>query len=76
MYKTPIDLAIVEFGGVTKLAKALKISKANVSKWRSYQNRYGDKGLIPTWAMAELLKISKKREYKISAEDLIFGREE
>jgi hypothetical protein len=76
LYRSPADIAIVEFGGVTKLAKAVNVSKASVSKWRSFINEDGQQGLIPSWALPKVLQISKKRSYKISAEDLILGRRE
>lgn len=76
VYKTPAELAIAQFGGVSKLARAVKRSKASVSKWKTYVNQDGQRGLIPSCALARILQVSKKREYKINAEDLILGREE
>ena len=67
--KTPVQLAIAEFGGVRALARAIHRDPASVSKWQK-----GD-GTIPTSIQRKLLEPAWDRGIQLSAHELIFGRE-
>lgn len=64
---TPVDICIKEFGGVRKLAKAMGIDPAAVSRWKK-------RGTVPAYIQKKLLIDAKQKGYAITAEDLIFGR--
>jgi len=66
-HQTPVDICIKTFGGVRKLAKAMGIDPAAVSRWKK-------RGTVPAYIQKKLLTIAKERQLEISAEDLIFGR--
>ena len=53
--KTPVQLAIAEFGGVRALARAIHRDPASVSKWQK-----GD-GTIPTSIQRKLLETAWDR---------------
>ena len=67
--KTPVQIAISEFGGVRPLARAIHRDPASVCKWQR-----GD-GTIPTSIQKKLLETAWDRGYQISAHEIIFGRE-
>ena len=67
--KTPVQIAIAEFGGVRALARAIHRDPASVSKWQK-----GD-GTIPTSIQRKLLETAWDRGIELSAYDVIFGRE-
>jgi hypothetical protein len=75
MMITPADIVVEEFGGVRKLAKIIKRSPASVSKWRRHETKDGQRGLLPSSITARILVAARKRGLKITAEDLILGRE-
>lgn len=64
---TPVDICIKEYGGVRKLAKAMGIDPAAVSRWKK-------RGTVPSYIQKKLLLNAKMHGFNISAEDLIFGR--
>ena len=65
--QTPVDICIKAFGGVRKLAKAMGIDPAAVSRWKK-------RGTVPAYIQKKLLETAKLQGLEISAEDLIFGR--
>ena len=64
---TPVEICIREYGGVRKLAKAMGIDPAAVSRWKT-------RGTVPAYIQKKLLLNAKMHGFNISAEDLIFGR--
>ena len=64
---TPVEIAIAEFGGLRKLAKAVSRDPAAVSRWKR-------NGTIPTSVQKHLLEIAWSRGMKITAHEVIFGR--
>jgi hypothetical protein len=66
---TPVEIAIAEFGGVRKLARALNRDPAAVSRWKK-------QGTVPTTVQKMLLTTAWDLGIKISAHDIIFGRTE
>lgn len=64
---TPVEICILEFGGVRKLAKALGIDPAAVSRWKR-------RGTVPAYIQKKLLLTAHERGLNISADELIFGR--
>lgn len=66
-FMTPVDICIKEYGGVRKLAKAMGIDPAAVSRWKK-------RGTVPAYIQKKLLLNAKMHGFNISAEDLIFGR--
>ena len=64
---TPVEIAISEFGGVRKLARALGRDPAAVSRWKK-------QGTVPTTVQRMLLTTAWDLGLKITADDLIFGR--
>lgn len=64
---TPVEICITAFGGVRKLAKAMGIDPAAVSRWKK-------RGTVPAYIQRKLLTAAKEKGYAITAEDLIFGR--
>lgn len=64
---TPVDICIKAFGGVRKLAKAMGIDPAAVSRWKK-------RGTVPAYIQKKLLTVAKAQGLEISADDLIFGR--
>lgn len=64
---TPVDICIKAFGGVRKLAKAMGIDPAAVSRWKK-------RGTVPAYIQKKLLTIAKAQGLDINADDLIFGR--
>ena len=67
--KTPVQLAIAEFGGVRALARAIHRDPASVSKWQK-----GD-GTIPTSIQRKLLETAWDLGYNLSAHSIIFGED-
>ena len=67
--KTPVQLAIAEFGGVRALARGIHRDPASVSKWQK-----GD-GTIPTSIQRKLLETAWDLGYNLSAHSIIFGEE-
>lgn len=65
--KTPVELAIEEFGGVRKLARAVNRDPAAVSRWKR-------QGTVPTSVQRQLLEIAWERGIQLSAHDMVFGR--
>jgi len=68
-YLNPVQLIIREFGGVTKLARAIQRDPAAVSRWQI-------RGRIPTSAQQEIVVAARERDLPISMHDIIFGRTE
>jgi hypothetical protein len=64
---TPVELSILEFGGLRKLAKAVGRDPAAVSRWKR-------NGTVPTSVQKHLLEIAWSNGFKITAHELIFGR--
>lgn len=58
----------MEFGGVRKLAKALGRDPAAISRWKRL-------GTVPSAVQRKLLEVALSRGLKISAQDVIFGRD-
>ena len=67
--KTPVQLAIAEFGGVRALARAIQRDPASVSKWQKGH------GTIPTSIQRKLLETAWDLGYNLSAHSIIFGEE-
>lgn len=65
---TPVQIAIKEFGGVRKLARALGRDAASVSRWQKL-------GLIPAKDQRKLLELAWEQGKSITAHQVIFGRE-
>lgn len=65
--KTPVELAIDEFGGVRKLARAIDRDPAAVSRWKR-------QGTVPTNLQRKLLEIAWERGIDITAHEMVFGR--
>ena len=66
-HMTPVEICIGEFGGVRKLAKAMGIDPAAVSRWKK-------RGTVPSYIQKRLLDVARERGLSISADELIFGR--
>lgn len=65
--KTPVELAIQEFGGVRKLARAIDRDPAAVCRWKR-------QGTVPTSVQRKLLEIAWERGIEITAHEMVFGR--
>ena len=63
----PVEVAITEFGGVRKLARAIGRDPAAVSRWRK-------RGLIPASAQALVYNKAIEHAYSLTTEDLVHGR--
>ncbi len=68
--QTPYEVLISEFGGVRALARAVDRNPAAVNRWRK-----GD-GAIPSSIQRKVLETAWDRGIKITAHELIFGRDE
>ena len=68
--QTPVQLVIAEFGGVRALARAIGRDPASVSKWQKRD------GTIPSSIQRKVLETSWERGMKITAHEIIFGRDE
>jgi|TARA_R110000803_G_scaffold49486_3_gene102901 hypothetical protein len=66
-YKTPVEIAVSEFGGVRALARAINRDPAAVSRWKK-------SGKIPTTVQKALLETAWDRGLKMTAHDMVFGR--
>jgi len=66
----PSKLAILLFGGVRPLARAIDKAQSSVSKWQKSQD-----GGIPRKVHAVLLAVAKRKGIELTAEDLIYGRD-
>lgn len=64
---TPVEVCILEFGGVRKLAKAMGIDPAAASRWKR-------RGTVPSYIQKRLIELARERGLSISADELIFGR--
>lgn len=64
----PVEVAIREFGGVRKLARAIGRDPAAVSRWRR-------RGLIPASAQALVYNKAIEHAYSLTAHDLMHGRD-
>ena len=65
---TPVDVCLLEFGGVRKLAKALGRDPAAISRWKRL-------GTVPSAVQRKLLEVAAARGLNITALDVIFGRD-
>ena len=63
----PVEVAITEFGGVRKLARAIGRDPAAISRWRK-------RGLIPASAQALVYNKAIEHAYSLTTDDLIHGR--
>lgn len=68
MQKTPAELVIKKFGGVSALADALGIRAASVSYWLTR-----GKGRIPSAKQVDILRAAHKRNIHLTAHDLVLG---
>jgi hypothetical protein len=66
---TPVQIAIKEFGGVRKLARAIGKDAATVSRWQT-------RGLIPANDQRKLLETAWEQGKSITAHQVIFGRKD
>jgi hypothetical protein len=66
---TPVQIAIKEFGGVRKLARAIGKDAATVSRWQK-------RGLIPANDQRKLLETAWEQGKSITAHQVIFGRKD
>jgi hypothetical protein len=69
VYLTPSKLAILLFGGVRPLARAIGTKPNTVCVWQTR----GDGG-IPRQKQLLILEAAKKRGVQLTADDLTFGR--
>ena len=67
--KTPVQVAIEEFGGVRALGRAISKDPSAISKWA---NRHG---CIPSTEQKKVLEKAWELNLNISAYDLVMGRE-
>ena len=67
--KTPVDVAIHEFGGVRKLARALGRDPAAVSRWKR-------SGTVPSSIQKALLETAWSQGLQMTAHELVFGRDD
>lgn len=70
----PADFLVEYFNGLRKCARAVGRSHAAVNKWRRSKREGGTDGFIPRIAMHQILRLSEKHGWQITAYDLIFGR--
>tara|TARA_R110000796_G_scaffold42482_6_gene105009 strand:+ start:742 stop:978 length:237 start_codon:yes stop_codon:yes gene_type:complete len=64
---TPVELSILEFGGLRKLAKAVGRDPAAVSRWKR-------NGTVPTSVQKHLLEVAWSKGLTITAHEIVFGR--
>ena len=67
--KTPVQVAIEEFGGVRALGRAISKDPSAISKWAKRH------GCIPATEQKTVLEKAWDRGIQLSAHELIFGRE-
>ena len=67
--QSPYEVLISEFGGVRELARQVGRDAGSVSKWRK-------QGTIPSSIQRKVLETAWKRGIKITAHEIIFGRDE
>lgn len=67
--KTPVDVAIYEFGGVRKLARALGRDPAAVSRWKR-------SGTVPSNIQRTLLETAWGQGLAMTAHEIVFGRDD
>ena len=68
--KTPVQVAIEEFGGVRALGRAINKDPSGISKWGKRH------GCIPATVQKKVLETAWKMGIKITAHEIIFGRDE
>jgi len=65
---TPARFVIDTFGGVSATARLVGRDASTVSRWQSKD------GIIPSNMHRKILHVAKKKNFDITANDLIFGR--
>lgn len=73
MTKTPTDIVVDLFGGLRPLARLLDVDPSSIIQWRKPRETR-EAGLIPSTHHKILLEEAKKRGYKLTPTDLIYGR--
>ncbi len=69
--KTPAERVIIAFGGQSKAADALEISRAAVCLWNRETPRHGSqRGRIPSQQFDKILQAAKSRGIPLTAEHL------
>ena len=68
--QTPYEVLISEFGGVRSLARAIDRDPGSVNKWRKRD------GTIPSSIQRKVLETAWAKGIKITAHEIIFGRDE
>ncbi len=66
---TPVQVCVLEFGGVRKMGRIIGRNCGSISKWSK-------SGLIPTSIQPTVLKKAWELNLNISPLELIMGREE
>lgn len=67
----PAKRIIELFGGVRPLARELDTDPSVVCRWALPKERRGQGGLIPAEYQGRILKLAKRKQLQVSAEDLI-----
>lgn len=74
----PAGAVITKFGGVRPLARTLAqylrkpVSPSQVSRWQLPRTAGGSGGMIPAKFHGPLLKLAKKHQVELSADDLVY----
>ena len=71
---SPAEYIIKIFGGVRATARALNRSPSTVSKWRKPRKEGGTGGQIPTLIQWQVLKLARRQQLPITADDIVHGR--
>ncbi len=74
MHKTPAELVINAFGGVSAAAIALDRNPGSVSRWQKKRKDGAPDGSIPVAMHKKILRVAKRRNLGITTTDLIYGR--
>lgn len=74
MKLNPVEYLIKVFGGVRPASRAIGRSPSAISKWQTYENKDGSRGLIPSGLHKKILAEAKDKGLDITADDLINGR--
>ena len=73
MHMTPAEYAIFIFGGVRKLARAVKREPCNITRWKKTR-KGGTVGTIPANLHAVILVAAKENGKTITADELVNGK--
>jgi hypothetical protein len=78
--KTQAEAVFAKFGGVPNLCKALreykpdkKWSRSGLYKWNHPKEKQGRGGMIPSWALRDVLACARREGIVITSEDLYPG---